>query len=71
MSKPNGGPVFPCVMPGPGHGKAGPSRIHYYGVSVRDIFALHIGSGFTYGTIEERAKWAYEHADAMLAERNK
>ena len=39
MSEPNGGPAYPCVMPGPARGKAGPSRIYYSGISVRDYFA--------------------------------
>ena len=41
-------PAFPCTMPGPGHGKAGPSRIHFYGMSLRDYFAAHCPHTFVF-----------------------
>lgn len=71
-------PAFPCEMPGPGHGKAGPSRIVYPGMYLRDYFAAAALQSFRlpndYGNNFrniETAERAYALADAMLEERNK
>ncbi len=73
MSKDNGGPAFPRVVEQPnGHMRA------VEGMTLRDYFAAKAmqaaattvvgANGFTF---EERARWAYQQADAMLAERSK
>jgi hypothetical protein len=68
VSRDDSGPAFPVQ-----HAIAG-----YMGITLRDYFAAKAmqaaatnptgADGFTF---KQRAEWAYEQADAMLAERNK
>ena len=77
MSQPDDEPAFPCDMPGPAHGKAGPSRIYYPGMTLRDYFAAQVLAGIfnegkgVYESEKFIAEACYEMADAMLAERAK
>lgn len=77
MSKATGGPAFPTlarmgvVKDGPAEG----NKFHEYvdeGMTLRDYFAIRAAiSLIQYASDEDRAKRAYQFADAMLAERLK
>lgn len=65
------GPAFPCEMPLDDHPDV---RIRFSGMSLRDYFAgliapalvdAHMGEA----DINDVARWAYMHADAMLRAR--
>ena len=65
--KDNGGPAFPVG--------SGPWK-DFPGMTLRDWFAGMVLAGINVdpdpeSSPEDRAKWAYSDADAMLAERNK
>lgn len=73
-TKTDGGPAFPILNNKIGY--HADIRQEWYGVTVRDYFAAKAmqaaatnpagADGFTF---QERARWAYEQADAMLAAR--
>ena len=54
-----------------GHAVGGTQTPTYNGMTLRDYFAIHALGNMVYGEREERVKWAYEVADAMLSEREK
>lgn len=68
MSKNNGGPAFPCQY-------QGDTRSDMSGLSIRDYFAAKAMQGmnanefFNADDWQSIAEYAYEMADAMLAER--
>lgn len=70
MSIKNGGPAFP-------HAIVYPDNAHeaHSGLSTRDYFAAKAMQSHISGNInlrmEDVAKWSYQYADAMLAEREK
>ena len=75
MTKPNdGGPAYPVAGYINEHGNEQPGE---YGMSLRDWFAGQALAGFSanqecYGwKFEQAADYAYQQADAMLAERYK
>lgn len=63
-------PAFPCEMPGEWRGKAGPSRIRYPGMSLRDYFAAAVLQGLCGNPgIREDVRFAdmaWRIADEML-----
>ncbi len=68
----NSGPAFPTDS----EHQSGPSTYHYSGMSLRDYFAAMAmqavatnPTGAESFTFDERAKWAYQQADAMLKTR--
>ena len=72
MNKDTGGPAFPGLHPS--------AECHYQdeGMTLRDYFAAKAmqaaatnPAGADHFTFSERARWAYEQADAMLVERAK
>jgi len=65
MSKGDGGPAFPRedYQTNGGRGQQG--------MSLRDWFAGMVLMGMPMGSPASRAEWAYQVADAMLAERSK
>ena len=67
--KPTGGPAFP------NRGDNSPGFPYYDGMTLRDWFAGQVLMGDcvqdSFCPNERRAKWCYEMADAMLAEREK
>jgi hypothetical protein len=77
MSKDTGGPAFPVLHTIDGNWVRDPVKA-LSGMDLRDYFAAKAmqaaatnsdgANGFTF---EQRAQWAYQQADAMLAERNK
>lgn len=73
MSANNGGPAFP-VTPTDRSGQIGPTE---FGMTLRDYFAAKAMQGidanaqFSKSTATDIARWSYEQADAMLAEREK
>jgi len=71
--KDNGGHAFPVV---PTMGSDGYYGYAYPGMTLRDWFAGMVLAGINVdpdyeSSPEDRAKWAYYDADAMLAERDK
>ena len=73
MSIDNGGPAFPTE-----NGRqVGPDAYHYEGISTRDYFAAKAMASILNQPeweemqLKDVASWAYEYADAMIAERNK
>lgn len=71
MSEDNGGPAFPHNIVD--------DALHYKGMTLRDYFAAkamqgcwaNTGPDYGAGNAAITAKWAYQMADAMLAERAK
>lgn len=72
----NGGPAFPHLDLYAGAGNSQPTPTQYNGMSLRDYFAGQALAGYLAHPDSEInmtfvAKWAYQYADAMLAERQK
>jgi hypothetical protein len=70
--KDTGGPAFPSMR----DMRHNPDFDHEEGMTLRDYFAAKAMQGLLAcpvgeGKNEEYAKWSYEFADAMLAERSK
>ena len=77
MSQTNdGGPAFPHLDLYAGAGNSQPTPTQYNGMSLRDYFAGQALAGYLANAKAESrvavvAEWAYDYADAMLAERQK
>ena len=72
----DGGPAFPFEYDGPNMWGDGTERHLHSGMSLRDYFAAQALAGFLghpedTGKSDIAAKYAYEIADAMLAQREK
>lgn len=66
MNKPDGGPAFPVIASG--------TNTESDGMTLRDYFAaksMQTYRGNVGYSPQKIAQWAYEDADAMLAERDK
>ncbi len=80
MTKPNGGPAFPSIRIERGMDQAGNGcnvRVYSPGMSLRDRFADSAMQGMlanreiAENSAENLAHFAYQQADAMIAERSK
>lgn len=73
----DGGPAFPCDMPGQSHGKAGPTRHYFSGMSMLDYFAANAMHAMLnndirreeMATVSNIARDAYKMANAMMEAR--
>ena len=81
--KDNSFPAFPCDMPGEPHGKDGPTRHYFPGMSLRDYFAAKALQGFWSQpgdalplnkpyeqNRDELCRLFYEWADAVIVARS-
>lgn len=79
MTKTDGGPAFPTIETTLSNlgGQQYTAYVPVHGMSLRDWFAgqalmgMFSSNQWYTGQGSDAAKWAYHHADAMLAEREK